>query len=163
GLFFLHASPGTEPGNFNAATLEGRGATATQGFSHLPDGTPVVINGLPENFDWDKFAKQKAEERPEFYFLVTDRKTEDGKTVVVGDVNAHRAPFWPFFVLMLLHSLFYVPTISISNSIAFTHLKDAQREFGLVRLWGTIGWIAASWPFVFILTGKGAALQQATA
>lgn len=59
--------------------------------------------------------------------------------------------FWPFFVLMLVHCLFYVPTISITNSIAFTHLKDAQQEFARVRLWGTIGWIAASWPFVFIL------------
>src|SRR5271166_5220529 len=59
--------------------------------------------------------------------------------------------FWPFFLLMLLHSLFYVPTISITNSIAFAHLKDPQREFGPVRLWGTIGWIAASVPFVFIL------------
>jgi nucleoside transporter len=59
--------------------------------------------------------------------------------------------FWPFFLLMLVHSLFYVPTISITNSIAFSHLKDAQRDFGLVRLWGTIGWIAASVPFVFIL------------
>lgn len=59
--------------------------------------------------------------------------------------------FWPFFLLMLVHCLFYVPTISITNTIAFTHLKDAQEEFGRVRLWGTIGWIAASWPFVFVL------------
>ena len=59
--------------------------------------------------------------------------------------------FWPFFGLMLLHSVYYVPTISITNSIAFAALKDAQREFGQVRLWGTIGWIAASWPFVFVL------------
>jgi nucleoside transporter len=65
--------------------------------------------------------------------------------------GAESAPFWPFFGLMLLHSLFYVPTISITNSIAFTSLKDAQKEFGQVRLWGTIGWIAAAWPFVFIL------------
>jgi nucleoside transporter len=59
--------------------------------------------------------------------------------------------FWPFFALILLHSLFYVPTISITNSIAFANLKDPQREFGPVRLWGTIGWIVASVPFVFIL------------
>ncbi|MBS0209875.1 MAG: MFS transporter [Planctomycetes bacterium] len=59
--------------------------------------------------------------------------------------------FWPFFVLMLIHCLFYVPTISITNSIAFASLKDATHDFGRVRLWGTIGWIAASWPFVFIL------------
>jgi nucleoside transporter len=59
--------------------------------------------------------------------------------------------FWSFLGLMLVHCLFYVPTISITNSIAFTHVRDAQNEFPLVRLWGTIGWIAASWPFVFLL------------
>ncbi|HEX4129015.1 MAG TPA: MFS transporter, partial [Pirellulales bacterium] len=59
--------------------------------------------------------------------------------------------FWPFFLLMLVHCLCYVPTISITNSIAFANLQDAQKDFARVRLWGTIGWIAASWPFVFIL------------
>ena len=59
--------------------------------------------------------------------------------------------FWPFFGLMLVHCLLYVPTISITNSIAFANMKDAQKEFGLVRMGGTIGWIAAAWPFTFIL------------
>ncbi len=51
---------------------------------------------------------------------------------------------------MLLHCFFYVPTLSITNAIAFANLKDAQKDFGFVRVWGTIGWIAASWPFIFI-------------
>ncbi len=59
--------------------------------------------------------------------------------------------FWPFFLLMLVHCLFYVPTLSICNSIAFANLKDTQKEFGLVRMGGTIGWILAAWPFTFIL------------
>src|SRR5438128_2114424 len=59
--------------------------------------------------------------------------------------------FWPFFSLMLVHCLLYVPTISITNSIAFANMKDAQKEFGLVRMGGTIGWILAAWPFTFIL------------
>ncbi len=58
--------------------------------------------------------------------------------------------FWPFFGLMMLHCLLYVPTISITNSIAFAAMKDAQREFGIVRMGGTIGWILAAWPFTFI-------------
>jgi nucleoside transporter len=62
--------------------------------------------------------------------------------------------FNTFFALMLIHSLLYVPTISVSNSIAFTHMKDAQKEFGLVRMGGTIGWIMAAWPLYFILQGK---------
>ncbi len=59
--------------------------------------------------------------------------------------------FWPFFGLMLTHCLLYVPTISITNSIAFANLKDPQREFGLIRMGGTLGWILAAWPFTFIL------------
>jgi Nucleoside H+ symporter len=62
-----------------------------------------------------------------------------------------QAEFWPFFLLMLLHCIFYVPTVSITNSIAFANLKDPARQFGPVRVWGTIGWIVASWPFIFIL------------
>jgi nucleoside transporter len=61
--------------------------------------------------------------------------------------------FGTFFALMLVHSLFYVPTISVTNAIAFAHLKDPQREFGPVRMGGTIGWIAAAWPLYFILQG----------
>jgi MFS family permease len=75
---------------------------------------------------------------------------EKGWSATIAGLNIDLT-FWAFFLLMLIHSLFYVPTISITNSIAFTHLKDAQREFGLVRVWGTIGWIVASWPFIFIL------------
>jgi nucleoside transporter len=56
-----------------------------------------------------------------------------------------------FFTLMLVHCLLYVPTISIANSIAFANMKDAQQEFGIVRMGGTIGWILAAWPFTFIL------------
>src|SRR5258706_10912020 len=58
--------------------------------------------------------------------------------------------FWPFFGLMLVHCLLYVPTISITNSIAFANMKDPQKEFGIVRMGGTIGWILAAWPFTFI-------------
>jgi nucleoside transporter len=75
--------------------------------------------------------------------------------LLLGGIPALGIPsarsFVPLFSLMLIHCLFYVPTISITNSIAFANVKDPQRDFGLVRLWGTIGWIAASWPFVFLL------------
>jgi nucleoside transporter len=70
--------------------------------------------------------------------------------------------FWPFYIAMLVHQLMYVPTMSVTNSISFHHLKDAQKQFGWVRLCGTIGWIAASWPFFFLLQGvEGPALQKA--
>ena len=74
---------------------------------------------------------------------------------LVGGVSilllAFTTSFWPFFGLMLVHCLLYVPTNSIANSIAFANMKDPQKEFGLVRVGGTIGWILAAWPFTFIL------------
>jgi len=72
--------------------------------------------------------------------------------------------FWPFFTLMLVHSLLYVPTISITNSIAFAHIKDPQKEFGIIRMGGTIGWVAAAWPLFFLLGSKqGPDAQEAKA
>jgi nucleoside transporter len=67
---------------------------------------------------------------------------------------AMQSSFWPFLLLMLVYQLAFIPTLSLTNAIAFHHVRDARDEFGKVRLWGTIGWIAASWPFVFILAGK---------
>jgi nucleoside transporter len=67
---------------------------------------------------------------------------------------ATQTSFWPFLSLMLVYQLAFIPTLSLTNAIAFHHVKDARDEFGKIRLWGTIGWIAASWPFVFILAGK---------
>jgi nucleoside transporter len=58
--------------------------------------------------------------------------------------------FGPFFFLMLVHCLLYVPTISVTNAVAFANLKDPQKDFGPVRMGGTIGWILAAWPFTFI-------------
>src|SRR5688572_9291034 len=67
---------------------------------------------------------------------------------------AMQTTFGAFFVLMLVYQLVYVPTLSVTNSIAFHNLAGREREFGQVRLWGTIGWMAASLPFYFILKGK---------
>src|SRR2546423_1328138 len=47
--------------------------------------------------------------------------------------------YWPFLILMYIHCLLYVPTVSITNSIAFAHMRDAKKEFGLIRMGGTIG------------------------
>jgi len=43
---------------------------------------------------------------------------------------------------MLLWAILYGPTLALTNSICFHHLPAAEGEFGLVRVWGTIGWIA---------------------
>ena len=51
--------------------------------------------------------------------------------------------FWVFLVLSIVYGLLYAPTISLTNSLAFHHMPDRDRDFGWVRVWGTIGWIVA--------------------
>lgn len=54
-----------------------------------------------------------------------------------------------FYWVMFLAMLFYMPTISLSNSIGYTILKnenyDVVKTFPPIRVWGTIGFIAAMW------------------
>ena len=68
--------------------------------------------------------------------------------------------FGPFFAFFLTYGLFYVPTISVTNSLAFANLKDPAKDFGIVRMGGTIGWIIVSWPFIFLLGAKSTVAEM---
>ena len=67
-----------------------------------------------------------------------------------------------FFWVMLLAMLFYMPTISLSNSIAYYILKnnhfDVVKVFPPIRVWGTVGFIAAMW--ITNLTGNKGSVNQ---
>ena len=47
-----------------------------------------------------------------------------------------------FLIFSLLYGMVYAPTLSLTNSLAFHHIPDRDRDFGRVRKWGTLGWIA---------------------
>jgi len=51
--------------------------------------------------------------------------------------------FWAFLSLSVVYGLVYAPTLALTNSISFHHLPDRDRDFGRVRVWGTVGWILA--------------------
>ncbi|MEM1452636.1 MAG: MFS transporter [Planctomycetota bacterium] len=53
------------------------------------------------------------------------------------------AGFTPFLLISLFYGMVYAPTLALTNSLSFAHLPDRDRDFGRVRLWGTLGWIAA--------------------
>jgi nucleoside transporter len=73
--------------------------------------------------------------------------------------TAFSTTFWPFFACYLVFSLVYVPTLSVTNSIAFANLRDPAAGVGGVRMGGTVGWVLVSWPFVFLL-GAQATVEQ---
>lgn len=54
-----------------------------------------------------------------------------------------------FFWILLVGMCFYMPTLSLSNSISYKLLKDSHYDvvkvFPPIRVWGTIGFIAAMW------------------
>ncbi|MEL6498290.1 MAG: MFS transporter [Planctomycetota bacterium] len=56
---------------------------------------------------------------------------------------AEQASYVPFLVISVFYGIVYAPTLALTNSISFHHLPDRDRDFGKVRLWGTLGWIAA--------------------
>lgn len=66
------------------------------------------------------------------------------------------------FYVILVAMIFYMPTIALSNSIGYTVLKregyDVIKEFPPIRVWGTIGFIAAMW--ITNLSGSKANANQ---
>ncbi len=78
--------------------------------------------------------------------------------VLVPFINNPTTMFW----VMLLNMMFYMPTISLSITVAYTTLKgknmDIIKDYPPIRVWGTIGFIVALW--VISLSGLGALAAQ---
>jgi len=90
---------------------------------------------------------------PFFLGMVTDRffATERvlGVLHLLGAAAMLAAPLVAssstlFIAALLLHVLFYMPTLGLTNALAFHHIHDQAKQFPIIRVFGTLGWIAAN-------------------
>ncbi|WP_026899054.1 nucleoside permease [Daejeonella oryzae] len=51
--------------------------------------------------------------------------------------------FGSFYPYVLGYMIMYMPTLALVNSVSFNQMKDPEKEFSTIRVWGTIGWIVA--------------------
>ncbi len=61
---------------------------------------------------------------------------------------------WPFVGVLFAHMLCYMPTLGLSNTVAFHAITNPEKQFPMIRVLGTIGWIAAGLLIGFLASSK---------
>ncbi|MFG0294729.1 MAG: nucleoside permease [Maioricimonas sp. JB045] len=105
---------------------------------------------------------------PLFLGLIADRffATERvlGMLHIVGGAVLCAAPQFSesssmFVGILLLHMLCYMPTLGLTNTLAFHNITDQEKQFPIIRVFGTIGWIVANIVVSKLLAGDEKAVQ----
>lgn len=55
-----------------------------------------------------------------------------------------------FYPYVLGYMIAYMPTLALVNSVSFNQMTDPAKQFPMVRVWGTVGWILAGLVISFV-------------
>lgn len=70
---------------------------------------------------------------------------------------ANASDFGAFYPLVFGYMVLYMPTLALVNSVSFRQLDNPAKQFGQIRVWGTIGWIVAGLVISFVFSWDSAA------
>lgn len=65
-----------------------------------------------------------------------------------------------FLSLMFLHMLCYMPTVGLASAAVFHLVGDKEKEFPVIRVFGTFGWISAGFIVSYLLKGDSTAMPM---
>lgn len=138
---------------FMSATVDEGGLGFTAGQIAWLLGTAAALGAFTAPFVAGQFADRYfRSERFLAFLLVIGAVVQFTLANVTGAgpwnvLGIEMSTYTVWLILSIVYSIVYMPTISLSNAIAFAHVRNRDSEFPFVRLWGTIGWIAAGWLF----------------
>ena len=124
-------------------------------------GNYMTANGMADLTHWPYTVNPIAAIiAPFFLGLIADRYFATEKVLgvlhLLGGVVMFAVPQFTsnptvFILLLLVYNLCYMPTLGLTNSLAFHNIEDQEKQFPLIRVFGTIGWIVAGLFISFVL------------
>jgi len=106
---------------------------------------------------------------PFFLGMVADRFFATERVLsamqLIGGLAMFAAPFaaaigpGAFIAALSIHMLAYMPTLGLTNTLAFHHIENQERDFPVIRVFGTIGWIVANWVVSIVFRGDFQPIQ----
>lgn len=128
--YFVWGSWGVAAGTYMVETLRFTGADAS--WIYNSTAIAAMISPLFVGYVADRFFS--TEKILAFLHLV------GGGLLLAA---AEQPTFPRLMMVMVAYAICFMPTLALTNSISFHNIRDPEREFPAIRVWGTIGWIAA--------------------
>lgn len=128
--YFVWGSWGVSLGGYMGTTLGFTGAQLTAVYATTAIATmvsPLFLGYIADRF----FSTER--------ILAVLHLAGAGLLAYAASVTDHTG----LWTVMLAYALCYMPTLALTNSISFENIKSAEKEFPIIRVFGTLGWIAA--------------------